>query len=320
MTQRLISGLVARPGRFLLRPNCRALYTQLDTLARTGEFDVDALNGIRSHKLARATPELRYYLASLYLQINEAASARELLTNLPARACMIWYFSVLKFCCENTLALPRLSAEQTLCIDYLSRVIDNNPSSMARLVQEHAGFSVVGNAPGDGPVTHRGDYCSFYFNDYACNDRIVGEASVHVVTPSWEVSRKYVSESLCISGNNIFHRRSRVWQKFCGYNEYRSIYTFPRTLWASLSLELNASPSAGLLMLEYLNHAFKFQQLPIGVIDGLVAGFSEGVPVVNHQYNKEPASKRHNWEMESLIRKRCIDQLKRHCANLEWMQ
>jgi|GEM_PF-7116748 len=151
-----------------------------------------------------------------------------------------------------------------------------------------------------------------YFNDYKKNTRISSNATIHVVTPSWDMQGGSSSSALCITGNDIFYRRSRVWQRFISNRDCKSLYTLPKSLWASLYRELGTSPSAGLLILALMadisaRHPHK--------LSGYVAGFSSGRPATNHQYDSTPASKRHNWEHETIIRKRIVEKLRQCCAD-----
>ena len=282
-------------------------------MARSGCFDVRQLDACGSAHVVNAAPDIRYALASLYLQLNEHQRALDLLAEQPARREMKWYFAVLAFSRTNQLPLPALTAQESDCISYLSAVLNPVGKTLLDLIASYNGFSVIGNAPGSRVFENRQNLCAFYFNDYRLNPRIKGHATVHVVTPSYRIEQIASAKVLCITGNSIFHRRSLVWQKFFKQRSYDAIFTLPRAQWDGLSQTLGNSPSAGLLMLDWLANELQSGALEKHGLSGIVGGFSAGVPSRNHTYDMVPASERHNWAAEAEVKKRCMALLRQHC-------
>ncbi len=299
----------------LLNSKVRHDLKLLDSMARSGNFDFQLLESFFQKNATISNPDVRYYLASLLLQLDKFDIAREILEGYAPRREMKWYFAVLKFCTEQNLKLPKLSFDEIQCIDYLSEVVNPSHLTVIDRIAECEGFAVVGNAPGSERFVHSSALCAFYFNDYELNERITNSATIHVVTPSFQMSHTDSSKALCITGNCIFHRRSLVWRKFINEQSYQSIYTVPRTLWSGLSYELNASPSAGILILGWLASELSGGSLKKELVSGVVAGFSSGVPAMNHTYDSEPASKRHNWANEVTVRARFVETLKSGCVS-----
>lgn len=296
-----------------LRPGARVIVKKLDNLAATGSYDANTLDSYKKLKALSGSREAVYYLASLYLHIGDHATAADLLSQFDAASKkMMRYFHVLDYSRRSSLPVPVLSGVEQNCIGVLQKVLNPAQSSMESAVVNSGGFAIVGNAPGaDFKQSHSG--VRFYFNDYRSNKRIHQQASVHVVTPSWDKAITKNSSSICITGNDIFYRRSQVWQKFMGDSRYSSIYTVPVQIWSALYKELGTSPSAGLLMLGWLAMVAERNN---GMLNGYVAGFSAGIPEINHSYDSVPASKRHNWEAEAVIRQRLLGSLHKACLNL----
>lgn len=318
--------------RIFLSADDRSLFDQLNTLAATGEYDVAVLNRIKesSRQLSKVNA---YYLASLYLHLNEEALADDILASMnTASREMKKFFHVLSYSLRNNLPHPRLTPLERKCIYYLDGVLKSDPTHHIAFLMRMGGFSLIGNAPGE-PIAGQLNTCKYYFNSYYKNSRIKDSASVHVVTPSFNNEWVVQSDVLCITGNDIFYRRSRVWRKFLRDHRYSCIYTVPRTVWCSLYKELGASPSAGLLMLRYITAIADGNPQKL---TGHVAGFSasqaipdrqqaskaagqptaDSSPRVNHTYDAEPASMRHNWDQEAIVFKRLIGDLDKSCSNL----
>lgn len=295
-----------------MRTTDRVLYRQLDELAAGGDFDKELLDHLRISAERAKSRVVVYYLASLYLQLGEESVAHGLLASLRgASSSMKKFFHVLSYCYRLQLPVPKLTAQELSCIDYLDRSI-SSVKEVEQQVLDKGGFSIVGNAPG---AVRAGlpDACKFYFNSYQRNSSIKGKATIHVVTPSWKAPDTDHSSCLCITGNSIFHRKSRVWQKFINEGNYPAIYTVPRALWRSLRVELGTSPSAGLLIVALVAEiAARHPQ----VLKGHVAGFSFSEPDVNHEYDSEPASARHNWTAEAVALRRFIEVLEKNCSQL----
>ncbi len=273
----------------------------ISRLAATGKFDRALLDRYVSYlvesKLADCKP-LVYYLASLYLQLNHHGAATDLLASVGvASSDMKWFAAVMIHAMTYSLALPKLTQRERLCLVFLQQHLLTSEQSMARLVSDCDQVAVVGNAPGQRFVGFPDNTCSFYFNNYARNPRIVGEPLVHVVTPSWKVIRPLSGQHLCITGNSIFHRRSKVWRRFLDRPAYSGIHTLPQPLWRDLHTELQAPPSAGATVLCYLARYANLNGKRI-----CVGGFSEDAAGVNHSYDRVPLSARHNWSRESILR------------------
>jgi len=298
----------------LFRPASRALFKQLDGIAASGDFDVSLLDHFRSLPQTQKTRATVYYLASMYLQLGDSSAAQDLLSTLSGSSREMKKFChVLSFCRKLKLPVPKLNAAEKRCIDYLDTVINPQSATIEQQLLNAGGFSIVGNAPGAPLKDKPAEWCKFYFNSYRKNSRIVDVASVHVVTPSWKIDETKNASRICITGNNIFHRRSSVWKKFITNENYTAIYTVPRSLWRSLYTELGTSPSAGLLIVGMVAEiAARRPQ----TFSGYIAGFSFGVPGTNHDYDSERASSRHNWESEALILERLIGELEKYCPQL----
>lgn len=289
------------------------LYKQLDNMAASGDFDKERLDHIRVSVGSARNRVVVYYLASLYLQLGEDLVAWELISELDgASSSMKKFFHVLSFCHRSNLPVPKLTVQEKSCIDYLDRAINPEHASVEQQILEKGSFSIVGNSPG-GEWTALPEACKFYFNSYRRNSSIKCNATIHVVTPSWKAHDTDHHSLLCITGNSIFHRKSRVWQKFIAAENYPAIYTVPRSLWRSLRVELGASPSAGLLIVALVAEiSARHPQ----VLTGHVAGFSFANAGVNHDYDSEPASKRHNWSAEAVVLHRLMEELEKHCSHL----
>ena len=297
----------------LLKPAVRRNFNILNTMARSGSFNVHQLDAFSNAHDVNAAPDVRYALASLYLQLNERQRALDLLAAQPVRREMKWYFAVLAFSFNNQLPVPALTAQESDCISYLSAAINPAGNTVFDHITRYNGFSVIGNAPGNHAFENLQNLCAFYFNDYRLNPRIKGNATVHVVTPSYPIEQLASAKALLITGNSIFHRRSLVWQKFLTQRSYDAIYTLPRTQWDGLSQTLDSSPSAGLLILDWLANELNSGALKEHLLSGIVGGFSAGLPARNHTYDKVPASGRHNWAAEAEVKKRCMALLRQHC-------
>ncbi len=301
--------------RFTLRPSHYVAFMQLDSYASTGNFDVYKLKNVQSVAGAVENKTLAYYLASLYLQLGEDVQAYELLVRFTkASVEMKCYFNVLAFSQCKQLPMPRLTNTELDCIDYLKQVMNPANQSMIDVINLFGSFSIVGNAPAENAASPIASSCKFYFNDYRKNSRVTDVATVHVVTPSWSMDPSDQSEYLCITGNNIFSRRSNVWRKFVKNQRYKAVYTLPRQLWSELSVELASSPSAGLLILSYVARGMVAGQFP-SPITGYVAGFSSGQSALNHSYDSVPLSERHNWPAEAIVYQRDLDQLASACEH-----
>lgn len=287
---------------------------QLDRLAKSGRYNIDVLREIHVASGVVGNKSLCYYLASLYLHLNEEQEAFDILTKCGgAHREMKHYCRVLMFCRRSHLPMPKLTLAEQSCLDYLDRVLNPDERTINQLIAQCGGFSIVGNAPGNTAVRRNQSSCKFYFNDYLKNHRVQDTATVHVVTPSWRSELADQSEHLCITGNDIFYRRSRVWRKFIKNRNFKAVYTLPQKLWSDLVVQLDGcSPSAGLLLLAYVSQQLSRKREMSGV-DGYVAGFSFGQSIVNHSYDTEPASDNHNWVAESVLYKILIDTLSCQC-------
>ncbi len=300
-----------------LRPESKAVFSRLNQLATTGDYNVEMLHRIRESNGVNQCRETVYYLASLYLQSGETDAAHELLAGFTtASKNMTRYFHVLSYSKRHGLAVPRLSRNENACLKFLDGVLNPVSISFESAIVKSGGFSVVGNAPG-GVLQYNGGGSGLgtrvYFNSYQNNNRITDIASVHVVTPSWNKRLTIDADTMCITGNDIFYRRSRVWRKLANEKNKEAIYTVPVGIWSSLYKELGCSPSAGVLMLAWIE---AIASRNTGVLKGYVAGFSSGQPLTNHSYDSVPASDRHNWEAETLIRDRLLASLKNSCLSL----
>lgn len=285
------------PVKYWLRAESGEIFRSLNGMARSGNYSSEVLGQIRESRNLRKERELRYYLASLYLLIDQIESANELLESLKAGEEMKRYYALLNHCRKFALPMPSLNHRQEqalLNIDGRLRV----GSSLAHRIEQAGGFSIVGNAPMSQPLSARDDLCTFYFNDYRKNPAIDSIASVHVVTPSWRDFSVVESDALLLSGNNILFRRSRVWERFDQVGCVAAIYTAPRALWASLTVTLGASPTAGLLVLNWVNDLLHTDDLTGKKLEGHVEGFSCVKPHTNHVYNNEKLSSTHNWDLE----------------------
>ena len=297
----------------------------LDRMAYSGCFDNQALDSIATAITGRfGSKGLMYYLASLYLQLGETAKAGDLV-KIAGRASseMKWFMMLMLYCRGSGLPCPRLNRNDEQCLEYLQETYSgvvgaNSPrsgniadSGLTHLFESKSEFAVIGNAPSDvmdanHQILLSEDCLSICFNNYFLNPRIEGEAVVHVVTPSWRSAEQAYGRHLIITGNAIFHRRSKVWRRFTGRLSYAGIHTVPRGIWSSLVEQLGASPSAGLLLLSCLeNH------LDIKDKDALVAGFSDVEPVQNHSYDREPVSAAHNWVAEVQMRRQILGRIGR---------
>jgi len=287
---------------------------QLDGLAATGHFDIELLHSIRARSGNKTSKSLRYYLASLYLQLGDTSSADTLLdVGLSASGVMKKFCNVLIYSKQRGYPVPSLSTEEGNCLDYLGRVLGS--ISFASMVSQYSGILICGNAPGDKRVECPDTWCKLYFNDYLENPRISDAATVHVITPSWSNLSAASSNYLLITGNDIFYRRSNVWKRFIDYQHFQSIFTVPRTLWADMYSSLGSPPSAGLLMLSYveslLNQGVIAADMPIKI-----AGYSNNQSGVNHSYDSVPASERHNWNEEKVVFEYLLNELTNRCTNL----
>lgn len=297
----------------LLRPGVNRLYKQLDRLAKTGDYDIGHLNKIRQSSELHCCKETVYYLASLYLSLKEHSVANDLLSGFDsASTAMKKYFHVLLYSRIHNLPVPKLTKEENSCLEYLQATVNPAGDSFESAVLNKGQFSLVGNAPGS-PCQYSHEGLRIYFNSYTSNCRITEKAELHVITPSWDTDLTNNADVLCITGNDIFYRRSRVWQKFINNRNHTAIYTVPRQIWSTLYKELTTSPSAGLLLLYWIeNISARNPQ----TLSGYVAGFSSDNTLINHDYDAEAASRHHNWEAERIIRERIINSLRRSCLRL----
>ncbi len=302
--------------KITLSTDLYALFMQLERLAKSGDYDLATLRRIHIAPGVIGNKTLSYYLASLYLHLGEEGQASDLLVSCGrAGREMKQYCRVLMFCQRNQLPTPSLTVAEQGCLEYLNRVLNPALLTIDHLIGQHGGFSIVGNAPGAQTVRGNPASCKLYFNNYLKNPRIPDIATVHVVTPSWQIDASIPSECLCITGNDIFYRRSRVWRKFIKYQQFKAVYTLPQVLWSDLVVQLGGfSPSAGLLLLSYLSQQISLNQ-SMSKVNGYVAGFSSGQTKINHSYDSEPASDSHNWAVESDLFQRVVDSLNAQCIH-----
>jgi len=287
---------------------------QLDELAASGDFDAERLDQLRALTERSNVRLAVFYLASLYLQLGDESAAETLLSSYGGSSpAMKKFYQVLSFCRRSKLPVPKLNAAEESCVDYLDVSLNPPSAEIEEKILLAGGFSIVGNAPGAALKSPPADWCRFYFNRYLKNSRINDMASVHVVTPSWQPDETVNDSNLCITGNSIFYRKSRVWRKFIANEAHPSIYTVPRSLWRSLYAELETSPSAGLLIVSMVA---EFAGRNPGTFSGHIAGFTFGQMHSNHDYDTESASQRHNWDGESVILRRLIAELENNCAKL----
>lgn len=300
---------------------------RLDWMAYSGTFDCQVLDEVAATIVSDkgVNKGLAYYIASLYLQLGELERATDLL-RLTGRATgeMKWFSMVLLHCHDVGLASPRLNNADKRCLHFLqekyhtSILVDSacHPG-LDSILQKKRDVVVIGNAPSEavsrpGEFSISDDCVSFLFNSFHLNNRIDGDATVHVVTPSWRPEKRVRGSYLIMTGNSIFYRRSKVWRRFVEQPDYTGIYTVPRELWASLINDLQASPSAGLLVLSMLE-----KYVDLSAKTAFVGGFSDGVPVLNHSYDSEPLSASHNWEQEHQLRNRVLDNIRKKALSLQ---
>ena len=297
----------------LLRPRLNRLFRQMDSFAKGSGYNISDLDKIRESSELCDNKETAYYLASLYLSIEEYSIANDLLSAFDcASGVMKKYFHVLSYSTIKNLPTPKLTKDESSCLEFLQTAVNPVNNTFESAVLGRGKFSLVGNAPG--PVfqqSHEGVH--IYFNNYISNNRITEKAELHVVTPSWDIDLTNTADVICITGSNIFYRRSRVWQKFINNRNQTTIYTVPTHIWSSLYKELAASPSAGLLVLSWIENISSRNPQ---VLTGHVAGFSYTNSSINHGYDAEPASSRHNWQMERVIRERIVESLSHSCRRL----
>ena len=311
-----VSAGLAR-SHFACRFGLNSVFTELNAIAQHGNYSLETLEQFRSQADVLSNKTLVYGLSSLYLQLGETQRAKQLLNNAGrASREMKRYFSVLRFSSNNDLPCPKLTSQEQNCLDYISAVLSSDELAIAKRILSCGSFSIVGNAPGNDPVTTIEDSCRIFFNNYRENPRINDLASIHVVTPSWKIESSLSSDYLCITGNSIFHRRSLVWQKFISAQHYKGIFTLPRLLWRDLSQELDSPPSAGALVIAHVAKALQAQKPDHHCnIRGYVAGISDGKPAVNHTYDRVQVSNRHNWPGEAKINERSINLLQNTCVD-----
>lgn len=303
----------------------------LDRLAYSGSFDCELLDKVAVGFSGKGADKgLIYYVASLYLQLGETTKAGTLLRSAGRPSAEMKYFlMVLQHCKTTGLPLPKLCSREQRCLEYLQGYCCGAVSSTGIGDSQDIGcslssvfhgkdkFSVVGNAPANDAVINEKielteDCASVCFNNYSSNPRIVGEALIHVVTPAWRFTQPHINQHLVITGNSVFYRRSRVWRKFLDCPPCAGIHTLPRQLWSELVEALQASPSAGLLFISYLE-----RYCDLAEKQGLIAGFSGKVPTSNHSYDREPLSDRHNWPEEKLIQHRLLQNLATKSGSLK---
>lgn len=295
-----------------LRPDAGKIFRQLDAMAVSGDYDVERLQQLQDSNAAYACRESAYYLASLFLHSRDNKAADNLLTGFStASSAMKRYYHVLAYARRCGYPVPRLNPGEARCLDFLEATLNPASATLESVVLHSGGFTVAGNAPG-AQFKHAHDGTRFYFNNYKNNDRISKSASVHVVTPSFKESLLAKSNSVCITGNDCFYRRSRVWKKFTEVENCTAVYTLPAETWSDLYKELGTSPSAGLLVLFWLERLCRSNP---GMLKGYMAGFSDGYPESNHSYDAVPPSARHNWEAETVVRQQLVCSFERHCSN-----
>lgn len=287
----------------------------LNAVAATGCFDSESLDQfydiLCSTDLCKYK-HLLYYLSSLYLQVDEADKVTQLLMSTgTATSEMSWFAALMIYAQSNGFELPVLSVSDKKSLEFLERRLKDPAVVILEALETESNIAVVGNAPGPDFDFSADDHKTFCFNDYKKNRRLTGRPQFHVVTPSWEIVQAAGEAHLFITGNHIFHRRSRVWRRFGGGPDYHSISCFPRKLWSELYVRLHAPPSAGLLMIGCLAE----MRLPDN-ISLLVAGFSDAPTLDNHSYDQVPASMRHNWSGETIQRKMALESLESNGASV----
>ncbi len=289
-------------------------FSYLNTVATTGLFSRQTLDqfyevlSIEGHCIHK---HLLYYLASLYLQVGENDRVRQLLMSTGAASPeMSWFAALMLYARRNGFEIPIQNVDDEKCLEFLEQRLIDSASAISEEIVANSSVAIIGNAPSANMSICADDDVSFCFNNYTCNQRITGTSVFHVVTPSWELGQSAGESRLFITGNNIFHRRSRVWRRFSDC-QYQSVSCFPKELWSRLYLQLKAPPSAGLLMMSCLSEITFPDDVAI-----VVTGFSESTPLVNHDYDRVPASSRHNWDEEAFQRKVALEILQAKAASL----
>lgn len=288
----------------------------LQKMAQTGDYTLNQLEAIRLNTELRKDRELTYSLSSLYLQLGQIETVDDLLRGHSPGAEMKRYFSVLRYSANQCLPMPQLSRRQELALGNIDDRLRGQQGLIHR-VEQAGGFSVVGNAPTTVVLSARDDLCTFYFNAYGRNPGINGVASVHVVSPSWKNFADIESDAVLLSGNSIFHRRSKVWERFAQIGCINSIYLAPREVWVTLYSTLGGSPTAGLLVLSWLSTLLRSGNLNASNLDGHVAGFSLQTPAVNHSFNSDSLSARHNWALEPQLVEQTLYRLRHRIDNFQ---
>lgn len=294
---------------FIIEPTLKHASRYLTWASATGQFSLSSLNDCIDHMQSNsiyAASGLHFQLASLFLQIDEHEQVMRLLSDADSDSEEItWFAALMLFARANGHAVPLSDHSDQACLEYLDSRLSDTCVSFDSVFQHGERFAVVGNAPGEG-LDFEASTNLIYFNDYQKNPRLSGEPKIHVVTPSWDIAASTGGSHLFVTGNSIFHRRSRVWRKFSHCPDYQSIACFPRELWTRLYGLLKAPPSAGLLMICFLAEQRSIIQSPVSI-----EGFSNGRPLVNHEFDRVPPSARHNWEQEYILREQAIGQMSR---------
>ena len=97
----------------LFRPASRALYKRLDRLAASGDFDINLLDQLRLLPETQKSRFTVYYLASLYLQLGDESTARDMLSSTVGWSPAIKkFYCVLSFCRQSLLPVPKLNAAE----------------------------------------------------------------------------------------------------------------------------------------------------------------------------------------------------------------
>ena len=185
-----VSAGLAR-SHFACRFGLNSVFTELNAIAQHGNYSLETLEQFRSQADVLSNKTLVYGLSSLYLQLGETQRAKQLLNNAGrASREMKRYFSVLRFSSNSDLPCPKLTSQEQNCLDYISAVLSSDELAIAKRILSCGSFSIVGNAPGNDPVTTIEDSCRIFFNNYRENPRINDLASIHVVTPSGRLNRR----------------------------------------------------------------------------------------------------------------------------------
>ena len=238
----------------------------------------------------------------------------------PAFLCKIENHSVLNATAETQLSHLNKTFSNNIKKAHLFFKRTNSISNFIENQSNINSIAIVGNAPGlldnnHGELIDDADLV-IRFNNVVINDsnkhKTGNKTDVWVINPGYKLSKteNKPANSLWLSSYYPFKRPNTFWQSIddCAFTEH---YFSNHKHWHTLTKQLNAPPSAGLLCVSTLaDTTCKLSVYGFSGISGKSEDRQNGQSDTNNHYgDSNKRSSRHNWEAESIVLKQLRDRV-----------